>query len=114
MQHDILRKEWYENSKTNERDERLRIIEAVVGNIREDIRSVAVNNDYYPSTQMFDDINYDVPNTLTHFLEEVILKDKRKKSDQLHLKYSALSHAIIAAVRPRLLYLDGVLPQRST
>lgn len=75
-QHDILRKEWYE--KKNAEAERLRIVEAAAAIIREDILSVTLKSDYYPpSTRMFDDLNDEIPNTLTHFLEEVILKQKK-------------------------------------
>jgi len=35
---------------TNTKDERFRIVEAAAAIIREDIRSVAVDTDYYPPT----------------------------------------------------------------
>ena len=100
--HDILSKAWYENKKANEKYERLRILEAAAAIIREDIRSVPINNDYYPPTnQMFDDIENEIPNSLTHLLQEIILKNKKGKLPELKLKCTAVSHAIMAAVRPR-------------
>jgi len=61
---------------------------------------VAVDTDYYPPTnQMFHDINNEIPKSLIYLLEEIILKNKKGKLEQLKLKCTALSHAIMAAVK---------------
>lgn len=43
VQHDLLNKAWYEK-KSNEKEEHLRILERAAAIIREDIRSVVVDN----------------------------------------------------------------------
>lgn len=71
--HEILNQGWYEKRKFNEKEERLRILEAAAAIIREDIQSAAFDNtDYPPPGRMFEDLNSVVPESLTHFLELVI------------------------------------------
>ncbi|XP_014616400.1 PREDICTED: uncharacterized protein LOC106793738 [Polistes canadensis] len=76
----ILSKAWYENKNLNPQEERLRIVEAAAAIIREDIRSSIVETKSYPPpSKMLDDVNQEIPKTLLHFLEEVILKNRKGK-----------------------------------
>jgi len=64
----------------------LRILEAAVAIIREDIQSTVLDNSNYPPPgRMFEDLNNEIPESLTHFLERVILKNKRSNLDHLKL-----------------------------
>lgn len=74
-----------------EKLERLQILEAAAAIIREDIHS-ATKTDYYPPTeQVFHDINDGVPDTLTYFLEEVILKhNKGDLEEKIKLKLAMI------------------------
>lgn len=100
--HEILNQGWYEKRKFNEKEERLRILEAAAAIIREDIQSAAFDNtDYPPPGRMFEDLNSVVPESLTHFLELVIEKNKRSNIDHFKLICRNISHSIMTAVRPR-------------
>lgn len=101
-QHDVLSKAWYEKKKENEMEERLRILKAAAAIVREDIQSIVFDTDNYPPpTQMFEDINSDIPESLTYLLEQIILKNKRSKLEHSKLICTNVSHCIMAAVRPR-------------
>lgn len=77
-------------------------MKAAAAIIREDIQSVVIDNDNYPPpSQMFENINSDIPEALTYFLEQVILKNRRFKVDHLKLICTTISHCIMTAVRPR-------------
>ena len=87
--------------ESNEKEECLRILNSCTI-IHEDIRSVVIDKTNYPSAnEMFDNINDQIPYNLTYFLEEVILKNKRKL-DQFKLKCTSISHVVMAAARSRL------------
>lgn len=101
-QTNILCKSWYENRKQNPKEERLRIVEAAASIIREDITLFVVNTEFYPPpNKMFDDVNTDIPESLSFFIDERILKNKKGKKEKLKPKCTAISHTIMAAVRPR-------------
>lgn len=100
--YNILNKTWYENKKNNADEERYRFLTAAAAILRQDIRSVACETDYYPlSTHMFDDVNSSVPKSLSFFIEELIFKKQKGKLEPLEKKCTAISHAIISVVRPR-------------
>jgi len=50
---------------------------------------------------MFENINREIPESLTYFLEFLILKNKRHKLENLKLICTTISHCIMAAIRPR-------------
>lgn len=64
----ILNKLWYDNRKLTEADKLLRIVKKAASIIREDIRSVVVNNENYRSpSKKFENINEKIPNSLKFF-----------------------------------------------
>lgn len=80
----ILTNSWYEEKKQNHCDERLRIVEAAASIIKEDIRSVTIIHDLYPPpSRMLDNINDEIPNTLTHFLHQLIVKNKKGQTKKM-------------------------------
>ncbi|CAH2086035.1 unnamed protein product [Euphydryas editha] len=98
----VLSKAWYENKKSTPVEERLRIVEAAAAIIREDIRSSVVETKTYPPpNKMLDCINEEIPKTLSHFLEEMILKNRKGQVDHLKTKCTSISHAIMASIRER-------------
>lgn len=46
---------------------------------------------------MLDNVNQEIPKTLLHFLEEVIIKNRKGQIDHLKTKCTSISHAIMAA-----------------
>lgn len=77
--------------------ERLRIVEAAAAIIREDIRtSIVETKSYPPPNKMLDNVNQEIPKTLLHFLEEVIIKNKKGQIDHLKTKCTSVSRAIMA------------------
>ena len=101
-QHDILNKAWYEKKNANKKEKRFRILEAAAAIIREDIQSsVFDNSNYPPPGRMFEDLNNEIPESLTYFTERVILKNKRTNLDHLKLICTNICHSIMSAVRPR-------------
>ncbi|CAH1108371.1 unnamed protein product [Psylliodes chrysocephalus] len=65
--HDILNQAWYEKKKLNKK-ERLKIFEAAAAIIREDIQSTVLDNSNYPLPgRIFEDLNNEIPKSLTHF-----------------------------------------------
>lgn len=56
----------------------------------------------HPSPEKFlDDIEEDIPESLRIFLDDIIVKPKRKSKDTYKTKCLSIAHAIIAATRPR-------------
>lgn len=101
-QHDVLNKVWYDSKKQNIGEERYRILKAAATILREDIQSVVCDTkNYAPPSQMFENINREIPESLTYFLELLILKNKRHKLENLKLICTTISHCIMAAIRPR-------------
>lgn len=71
--HDLLNQAWGEKNKSNGKEERFKILEAAAAIIRKDIQSVVIDNSHYPPPgRMFEDINNLIPESLTHFLEQII------------------------------------------
>ena len=98
----ILNQAWYEKKSQNKEEERFRILKIAAAIIRDDIQSLAFDNTNYPSpSQMFEDINSVIPESLTYFLEQVILKNKQSKLEHLKLVCTSISHSIMSVVRPR-------------
>lgn len=98
----ILSQKWYENKIKNPEEERLRVVEAAAAIIREDIRtSIVETKSYPPPSKMLDDLNSEIPKTLLHFLKEVMMKNKKVSTENLNTKCTAISHAIMAAIRQR-------------
>lgn len=101
-QHDILNKAWYESRKSNEKKEKFRLLKAAAAIIREDIQALVFDNrDYPPPNRMFEDICSVIPESLTYFLEQLILKNKRCKIEHLKLVCINISHIIMTAIRPK-------------
>ncbi|KAE9525653.1 hypothetical protein AGLY_014180, partial [Aphis glycines] len=101
-QYDVLNKVWYDSKKQNIGEERFRILKAAATILREDIQSVVCDTkNYPPPSQMFENINREIPESLTYFLELLILKNKRHKLENLKLICTTISHCIMAAIRPR-------------
>lgn len=93
---------WYENKKLKSIEERLRIVEATAVIIREDISSTIVNTESYPPpNEMFSNVTDVIPEILQLMIDEIILKNKKGKKNNLKLKCSTVNHAIMSAVRPR-------------
>ncbi|KAJ8892831.1 hypothetical protein PR048_005412 [Dryococelus australis] len=95
---DILYK-WYDEWKTSETDERLRIVETAAAVICEDIRSKV----YQPDAYMSSDSNLGdmslLPDTLQCFIEKVV--ETRVKSDvSVNRKRAATGQALVSACRP--------------
>ncbi|GFS56396.1 uncharacterized protein TNCV_4388651 [Trichonephila clavipes] len=84
-------------------EERLRTTEAAAAIIREDIRSSVVETKSYPPpSKMLDDVNQGIPKSLLHFIQEVIMKNRKKgKIDNSKTKCTSISHAVMAALRER-------------
>lgn len=71
--YDILNRAWYEKKKMDEKEERFRILEAAADIIRDDIQSTVFDNSNYPPPgSMFEDLNNDIPESLTYFMERMI------------------------------------------
>lgn len=86
----------------NKKEERLRVLDAAAAIIRDDIQTAVFDNSNYPPpSRMFEDLNDGIPESLTHFVERVISKQKRSNSDHLKLICTNICHIIMTAVRPR-------------
>ncbi|CAG4987924.1 unnamed protein product [Colias eurytheme] len=73
---DILSEAWSNNKKLDEKENRKEILKAAAAIVREDIQSCVFDNTMYPPPgRMFEDINNDIPESLSYFLEQVILFD---------------------------------------
>ncbi|KAJ0169956.1 hypothetical protein K1T71_014562 [Dendrolimus kikuchii] len=70
--HDILNQAWYEK-KMNKTEERLRVLDAAAAIIREDIQTAVFDNcNYPPPSRMLEDLNNEIPESLTYLVERVI------------------------------------------
>ncbi|PZC75227.1 hypothetical protein B5X24_HaOG206534 [Helicoverpa armigera] len=99
---DTLSQVWSNKKHLNEKDKRFKTLEAAAAIILEDIQSCVFDNTMYPPPgRMFENINNDIPESLSYFLEKVILKNKRHNLDHLKLVCTNISHCIMTAVRPR-------------
>lgn len=97
----ILTGAWYEERKSNENEERLRIVQAAADIVCEDIRSQFYETGMYPPTDNFlGDVETAIPNTLKTFLDAVIMK-KKKSTGIVKKKCASIAHQIIGATRPR-------------
>ncbi|CAG5100866.1 Protein of unknown function [Cotesia congregata] len=89
-------------SAENEKEKKSNILKLAARYIREDIRGMGMETEYYPPSNGFfgnDNINDVVPESLTSFLSDIILPQK-KNVESYKKKITAISHSIIAAVRP--------------
>ncbi|GFW15272.1 SWIM-type domain-containing protein [Trichonephila clavipes] len=101
-QANILSKAWYDNKKRDPEEERLRIVEAAAAIIREDIRSFVVETkSYHPPSKMLIKENQEIPKSLLHFLQEVIMKNRKIKIAKSNTKCTSIHYAIMAALRER-------------
>ena len=94
---------WQDSKQQNLNEERFRILNTAAEILREDnIQSVVCNTkNYPPPSQMFENINSEIPESLTYFLEVLILKNKRHKLEHLKLICTTVCHCIMAAIHPR-------------
>ncbi|GFY69736.1 uncharacterized protein TNIN_358321 [Trichonephila inaurata madagascariensis] len=84
------------------KDEWLRIVEAAAAIIHEDIRSSVVEaKSYPPPSKMLIKENQEIPKSLLHFSQEVIMKNRKGKIADSKTKCTSISHAIMAALRER-------------
>ncbi|GBP81140.1 hypothetical protein EVAR_88238_1 [Eumeta japonica] len=98
-----LQKPGTKKKKKNKTEERLRVLDAAAAIIREDIQTAVFDNSNYPPpSRMFEDLNNEIPESLTYLVERVILKNKRSNLDHLKLIICTnICHCIMTAVRPR-------------
>ncbi|GFY67108.1 SWIM-type domain-containing protein [Trichonephila inaurata madagascariensis] len=83
-------------------EERLRIVEAAAAIIRENIQSPIVETKSYPPpSKMLIKENQEIPKGLLHFLQEVIIKNRKGKIANSKSKLTSISHTIMAALRER-------------
>ncbi|GFY39353.1 SWIM-type domain-containing protein [Trichonephila inaurata madagascariensis] len=98
----ILSKDWYDNKKGDSEKERLRIVEAAAAIIREDIRSSVVETQSYsPPSKMLIKKNQEIAKSLLHFLQKIIMKNRKGKIANSKPKCTSISLAIMAALRER-------------
>lgn len=68
----------------------------------EDIRSKLYETKQYPpSDNFFGSADSDIPETLSLFLQGVILKHKKGNTNKWRTKCTSLAHCLVAAARPR-------------
>lgn len=83
-------------------DERLRIIDAAAAIVAQDICSLITTPDSYPPAhQMFEAINDEIPASLVRFIQGVLSRRRTGNTKNVERKCTAISHAIMAARRPR-------------
>ncbi|GFY68216.1 hypothetical protein TNIN_257311 [Trichonephila inaurata madagascariensis] len=88
--------------KSDPKDKWLRIVEAAAAIIREDIwSSVVETKSYPPPSKMLIKENQEIPKSVLHFLQEVIMKNRKGKIANSKTKCMSISHAITAALRER-------------
>jgi len=93
---------WYESKKSDMKEERLRIVETAATIIREDIRSIPYDLEYFPlPNQFLTNVETDVPKTLTVFLSKDFGKNKKSPKNNHENKYIALANRIISCCSPR-------------
>lgn len=110
----ILSDSFYQSRHSDPQEERLRIVRAAADILREDIRSQVYETSQYPPLDDFlSDVESVIPTSLLYFFESLILKNKLGALDKWKKKCVALSHAVIAAVRPRS-FLSSLLLGLST
>lgn len=112
----LMYKQWSQKEYSNDPDskeERIMTVQKAAEIIRQDIRSRAYETEFYPSPDSFlDNAEMDIPDSLMCFLETIIAKNKRDKS-QLNCKIISIAHAIVAATRPRS-FVSSILTALST
>lgn len=97
----ILTDNWYKNKCKDPVQERKRLVQRAGKIILEDIRAKIYECNTYGAPDVFlQDIETVIPQTLTDLLQEIILKNKHS-ADKYAVKITSISHAIIAATRPR-------------
>ena len=70
----ILSQSWSDNKNLNETEERLKILKAAAAIIRNDIQPCVFDNTMYPPpSRMFENINIDIPDLLSYFLQQLKL-----------------------------------------
>ena len=75
---------WYSQQKDDEKDERLRIVEAAAITVCEDIRSTAYNTTEYPNvTDFMKHVEDAVPETLCVFSDMVIRKNRKREKEKV-------------------------------
>lgn len=109
---------WYSNKKSNNEDERLRIVEAASKIILEDIRGAKYETKKYKaSTALMNNAAEDIPRTLHTFLNILLKSHKRGKSakheKKMKNKVFTAAHIIIKGVRPKS-FISPVLLGLST
>lgn len=96
----IITDTWYKQRCKSEREERLRIVQSAAKIICEDVRSqVYERNEYPPPDRFLEEIEAVIPETLSFFLETLIVH--RKKKDNWKTKCTAIAHSVISILRPR-------------
>ena len=108
MGHAILHEKWYNMKCTDPANERKRIVETAESIIREDIRLSVYDCDTYPSSTVITQGDGLVPDTLKCFVKGVI-RHKGHKQASVPMRCTAISHALIAACRPRSFILPLLL-----
>ena len=100
--HKIIDKAWYQQKCSDPDDERLRIVKAAAAIVRADICSSAYDTQFYLAPgHALSDATHIIPKTLNVFMEDVIVKGRKCKTDDLTKKAAVISHSIITAVRPK-------------
>ena len=65
--------------------------------VRENIQFAVFDNTHYPSPgRMLENLNNDIPQSLTHLVEQIILRNKRSNVDHLKLVCTNICHSIMA------------------
>lgn len=78
----ILTNQWYTEKKSDENEEKLRIVETAAKIFREDIRSQVNELDTYPSSDNFlCDLQNQIPEAFNLFLKTLI-KEKNEKNEK--------------------------------
>lgn len=70
--------------KDNPEAERRRILGTAAEILRQDVRTTICETDFYPSsTNLLDNINEYIPESLIFFVEELLLKNKKGKVEPM-------------------------------
>lgn len=98
-----LTEKWYKEKKTDQTDERNRIVLMAAKIIREDIRSRAYNCEIYPTAEDISSGGSDLmPETLSLLINEIVLPKNLHENEQAYRRKSlTIQHCIVAAARPR-------------
>lgn len=93
---------WHSERESDPEDEKLRIVKAAATIIRDDIRGKFYNlNEYSSFTNLEEDGQSVIPETLKCFTENVTKLKSAKCPKSLLRKQMTINHAIIATCRPR-------------